>query len=137
MDVGHQYGAVWRAIALPKLAAIRAIVGAEKECAIQIDQIAWEGTVHVDAICARVDIHDHAGASRGTVALPELYASFAVVGREEKRAVHSRHLLRLALHRARLDCRDEYCAFMGTVALPQLIAIWAGEGEEDRTVDVR
>ena len=88
VDVLDQDGAGGRAVALPKLIAVGAVVGREEERPAHVREI--RGIE--DAAAAGLDVLDHDGAGGRAVALPELLAVGAVIGREEERPADVRQI---------------------------------------------
>ena len=106
----------------------------------------------VGAAAAGVDVLDQDGSGGGAIALPQLDAVRAVVGREEQRAVHVRQVagaravgdvsvvptavvsIVVVLIRSREDVLDQGGAGGGAVALPQLVAGCAVVGDEKNSV---
>ena len=110
-------------------------LAAKNSVAVDVRSSCWESQ---EPCAARVDVLDQDGAGGGAVALPQLRAVSAVVGREEQRAVHVRQVSWGTSCRCRIDVLDQDGAGGGAVALPQLVPCVAVVGrEEQRAVHVR
>src|SRR6185295_4409696 len=84
-DVPHHHGPGRRAVAPPKLTAVRAVTGPEKQRASDFDRVG-EATV-----ASRVDVLDQHRARRGPVASPRLVAECRRLTPREQRPVEVRH----------------------------------------------
>src|SRR5829696_6451698 len=154
VDVLDELGASVGPICFPQLDAVFAVVCPEVEPIANDVQLfdlraTCEGAIIVGVGVALdgVDVLDELGASVGPVALPQLDAVFAVVGREEYLLAHDRHGVRMApaLGDAALalvaagsgapvgvDVLDELGALLGPVCFPQLLAVILVPRPEER-----
>src|SRR5262245_62104498 len=74
-------------------------------------------------VTARVDVLDEGGAGCGAVALPQLVAVHAVIGREEQYAVYVREFGGVRADPVRVDVLKEGGTGSGAVAPPQFGAV--------------
>src|SRR5262249_1667912 len=137
-----QYGAGRRAVALPQLLPVRAVVGREEQRPVYVGQVA-----RVSASGRWDEVRDGNGAGGDAAALPQVLPGRAIAGLEEQRPIHVREVAGVRTvgimapvisgTAAREDVSDEGRAGGGAVALPQLLPVRAVVGrEEQRPVNV-
>lgn len=90
-DVLYDHRAGRRAVGLPKLSAVRAIVGIEVKRAVEDGEAGGIGTGPGGG---RVDVHHQHRTGRGTVGFPEFDPVHTVEGIEVKRAVQDSEAVR-------------------------------------------
>src|SRR5205085_966801 len=130
IDIVNEDSTVCRAVALPQLVAVRAIVGGKKQGALDVGQITGKG-----ADIAGVDVGDHDRAGGRAIALPKFGTGSSVVSNEKKRTAHGRQI---GVNCSQIKVLDKNRTRGGAIALPKLLGDTATiHNEEQGAIDVR